>query len=200
MLIMEYADGGTLRRYLTQNFKRMDWNIKLDFAKQIASAVYCLHEHEIVHRDLVSGLKYHTLNSFQIQKLNHFLIMLFSTQKTKNNVKIGDFGISKRICEQTSQLLKGLGNMKYTDPECLKDPDNYVRNMKSDVYSLGMLFWEISSGRIPFESDSLSDNYISIINGKREKTVEGTPLKYVDIYTGILRNYLLFMINILLSL
>ncbi len=64
MLIMEYADGGNLRQYLSRNFKNMDWNMKLNFAKQIASAVYCLHEHEIIHRDLVSGLKlkYHILN------------------------------------------------------------------------------------------------------------------------------------------
>ena len=54
MLIMEYANCGTLRQYLSRNFENMDWNIKLSFAKQIASAVYCLHEHEIVHRDLVS--------------------------------------------------------------------------------------------------------------------------------------------------
>ena len=102
-------------------------------------------------------------------------------------MKIGDFGISKRICEKTSQLLKGLGTIQYTDPEYLKDHDNYVRNMKSDVYSLGMLFWEISSGRVPFESSS--DKYsviMKIISGEREKTIEGTPLKYVDIYTGIL--------------
>ena len=57
MLIMEYADGGTLRQYLTRNFEKMNWKIKLDFAKQIASAVYCLHLHEIVHNDLVSRLK-----------------------------------------------------------------------------------------------------------------------------------------------
>ncbi len=57
MLIMEYANCGTLRQYLSRNFENMDWNIKLSFAKQIASAVYCLHFHEIVHGDLVSRLK-----------------------------------------------------------------------------------------------------------------------------------------------
>ena len=102
-------------------------------------------------------------------------------------MKIGDFGISKRIYEKTSQLLKGLGNVRYIDPECLKDSFNYVRNMESDVYSVGMLLWEISSGRTPF-----GDNYLAImdvvINGKREKIIEGTQLKYVDIYTGIFTN------------
>jgi len=54
MLIIEYADGGTLRQYLHKNFKNMDWDIKLKFAKQIAGAINCLHENEIIHRDLVS--------------------------------------------------------------------------------------------------------------------------------------------------
>ena len=54
MLIIEYADGGTLRQYLNKNFDKMDWDIKLEFAKQIASAICCLHENNIVHRDLVS--------------------------------------------------------------------------------------------------------------------------------------------------
>ena len=57
MLIIEYADGGTLRQYLQKNFESMDWDIKFKFAKQIASAICCLHENGIVHRDLVSDLK-----------------------------------------------------------------------------------------------------------------------------------------------
>ena len=56
MLIVEYADGGTLRQYLKENFEGMNWNIKLKFAKQIASAIDCLHENEIAHQDLVSEI------------------------------------------------------------------------------------------------------------------------------------------------
>ena len=57
MLIIEYADSGTLRQYLRKHFESMGWDIKLKFAKQIASAICCLHENEIVHRDLVSTEK-----------------------------------------------------------------------------------------------------------------------------------------------
>ncbi len=101
-------------------------------------------------------------------------------------MKIGDFGISKHIYEKTNQILKGFGAIIYTDPEYLRSRE-YKRDKKSDVYSLGMLFWEISSGRIPFGTDSLDGNLaLEIIDGKREKIVEGTPLKYINIYTGIL--------------
>ena len=50
---MEYADGGTLRKYLRENFMNLTWEDKCKFAYQLASAVLCLHDEEIVHRDLV---------------------------------------------------------------------------------------------------------------------------------------------------
>ena len=50
---MEYANGGTLKEYLYKNFVKMDWNLKLKFAKQITSAVLFLHENDIIHKDLV---------------------------------------------------------------------------------------------------------------------------------------------------
>ena len=55
MLVMEYADNGTLFKYLSKNFNKMDWSLKLKFAKQISSAVFRLHENDIIHRDLVSS-------------------------------------------------------------------------------------------------------------------------------------------------
>ena len=55
MLVIEYADNGTLHEYLSENFNEMDWNLKLKFAKQISSAIFCLHKNNIIHRDLVSS-------------------------------------------------------------------------------------------------------------------------------------------------
>ena len=97
-------------------------------------------------------------------------------------MKIGDFGLSKHVYERNNKLLKKSEIVRYMDPESLRNPNNF----KFDVYSLGILFWEISSGRIPFESDSPDDIYLAVKNGKRETIVEGTPLQYVNIYTGIL--------------
>jgi serine/threonine protein kinase len=54
LLILEYADSGTLGSYLKENFYKLDWNIKLQFAIQIADAVSCIHQHDIIHCDLVS--------------------------------------------------------------------------------------------------------------------------------------------------
>ena len=54
LLVLEYADSNTLRNYLKDNFNKLDWNMKLQFAIQIADAVSCLHQKNIIHRDLVS--------------------------------------------------------------------------------------------------------------------------------------------------
>ena len=53
MLVLEYADGGTLGKYL-DDARALKWESQLKFAKEIASAILCLHKNDIVHRDLVS--------------------------------------------------------------------------------------------------------------------------------------------------
>jgi serine/threonine protein kinase len=55
---MEYADSGTLRNYLSDHFKNLTWNDKLNLALQLANAILCLHNKEIVHRDLVGLVIY----------------------------------------------------------------------------------------------------------------------------------------------
>ena len=55
---MEYADGGTLKNYLKEHFSDLTWNDKLNLALQLAHAVSCLHDENIVHCDLVIHLYY----------------------------------------------------------------------------------------------------------------------------------------------
>jgi serine/threonine protein kinase len=58
MLVMEYADGGSLRNYLKKNFSKLTWDDKLNMAYQLAYAISCLHDEEIIHRDLVIFIYY----------------------------------------------------------------------------------------------------------------------------------------------
>ena len=53
-LVLEYADGGTLKTYLDGHFNELEWDDKLSLASQLVSAIMCLHEHDIIHRDLVT--------------------------------------------------------------------------------------------------------------------------------------------------
>jgi serine/threonine protein kinase len=52
---LEYADGGTLKNYLSEHFNELDWNDKYQLAFQLTSAVSCIHGFDIIHRDLVSN-------------------------------------------------------------------------------------------------------------------------------------------------
>lgn len=54
-LVKEYADGGTLRNYLKENFNLLDWGNKYELALQLSSAIKLLHENDLVHKDLHSN-------------------------------------------------------------------------------------------------------------------------------------------------
>jgi serine/threonine protein kinase len=80
-----------------------------------------------------------------------------------------------------------LGPIQYIDPQYLEIISTMGKNKSSDIFSLGIILWEISSGNPPFEIESLSnvDLLNSIVKGKREMVIPGTPTKYKEIYTGI---------------
>ncbi|PKC00788.1 kinase-like protein [Rhizophagus irregularis] len=166
-LVLEYADSGTLTTYLNEHFNELEWNDKYQLALQLASAVACMHECDIIHCDL------HADNIFIHQK----------------KIKLADFGLSRKI-SSSSNPSKIFGAIPYMDPKALDKGLNYKLNKKSDVYSVGILIWQISSGYLPFFSKSTkcTNNdgrlILSIINGGREEIIDGTPVKYSNLYTG----------------
>ncbi|CAB5359579.1 unnamed protein product [Rhizophagus irregularis] len=176
LLILECADSGTLGNYLKDNFDRLDWNMKLQFSIQIADAVSCIHQYDIIHCDLHS---------------DNILIH-------QNTIKLADFGLSRRLVEVSTQK-DILGIVPYIDPQHFQEQTNtdnysyhYRPNKKSDVYSVGVLLWEISSGEKPFKS---YDKFylrlklmLEISNGKRESPIPNTPIDYLNIYKECWQN------------
>ncbi|PKY14339.1 kinase-like protein [Rhizophagus irregularis] len=160
-LVLEYADGGTLRAYLKKHFNELNWDDKYQLASQLANAVEFIHECDIIHRDLHS---------------HNILIR-------KKNVKLADFGLSKKIAETTSNS-KVFGVIPYIDPKSFNIKSNkYTLNKKSDIYSIGVLMWEISSGYQPFYGEDYDVSLaLAILNGRRENVIDGTPSAYSNLY------------------
>jgi serine/threonine protein kinase len=97
---------------------------------------------------------------------------------------LADFGLSKKIAEASSNTSKIFGVIPFIDPKKLND-QGYKLNEKSDVYSIGVLMWQISSGTQPFSDFNYDAGLIlSIVNGKREEIIDGTPTNYSNLYTG----------------
>ncbi|CAI2179126.1 13898_t:CDS:2 [Funneliformis geosporum] len=156
-MILEYANGGNLRDYLgnKRNFISLQWKDKIRMALDITSGLMCLHKDNIIHRDL------HSKN-----------ILVHN-----NRLMIADLGLSKKITEVTTTS-KFEGMAEYIDPQCYII-DKYIRDKKSDIYSLGVLLWEITSGRPPFSNfDNRFTLIYQLINSQiRESPEENTPLK-----------------------
>ena len=69
-MVLEYADGGSLKTYLEEHFNELDWNDKFRLASQLASAILCLHECDIIHRDLV------IYSTFTLTNFVEFIILI----------------------------------------------------------------------------------------------------------------------------
>ena len=106
---------------------------------------------------------------------------------------MADFGLSKRIETSSNIQSKLFGVVPYVDPKSFSRQRNsnneikaYSLNEKSDIYSVGVLLWEISSGKPPFCNEPYDIGLAMEISlqGYREKPVPDTPENYVKIYTG----------------
>ncbi|PKC13685.1 kinase-like protein [Rhizophagus irregularis] len=158
VLVLEYADSGTLDTYLNEHFNKLNWNDKHNLALQLANAVSYLHDYDIIHRDL------HANNILVHQK----------------SIKLADFGLSKKTNKKSSNTLHIFGVIPYMDPKVFHTED-YELNKKSDVYSVGMLLWQISSGCRPFCTEGYNAKLgLAIIYGQREAPIDGTPDEYSE--------------------
>ncbi|KAF0403896.1 kinase-like protein [Gigaspora margarita] len=159
-MVLQLANNGDLREYLKINFPMLEWADKLRMAREISDGLEFLHNNDIIHRDL------HSKN------------ILVHDEK----LLISDFGLSKDETSKTSSASVH-GMQAYIDPQCLENV-SYKRSKKSDIYSFGVILWEISSGRLPFQSLPKTPYaiIIHVSKGGREKPVEGTPDSYIQLY------------------
>src|SRR5688572_14069079 len=160
MLIMKYYESGSLRHYMTENFYNLGWTDKLDILCHIIKGLDHIHSSNFIHRDLHSGN------------------ILYSNTNSEHPVVISDLGISKPSIESTDNN-EVYGIVSYMDPEILRG-NKYTT--ASDIYSFGMIMWELMTGRVPFwDQDDDMKLSIEICNGLRPPIVTNAPDGYIGL-------------------
>ena len=127
---MELIDGITLKEYLSRRGRLSPKEVTV-FATQIARALEHAHDHNIIHRDI---------------KPQNIMLLRDGT------VKVADFGIAHFAArENTYSKGEAIGSVHYVSPEQARG--SYVDN-RTDLYSLGVVMYEMITGRLPFEGDT----------------------------------------------
>ncbi|RHZ43852.1 hypothetical protein Glove_851g16 [Diversispora epigaea] len=149
-----YARDGDLNHFFKKNFAEITWNKKIKFLWDIVEGLEKIHCNEILHRDLHGG---------------NILI-----KDNDNNAIISDLGFSRPANIDSNLSGKSIyGIIPYMAPELFK---GQTYSYASDIYSLGMIMWQLTSGHRPFHDQEHGPKLIlDILDGKRPEITEDTP-------------------------
>ena len=139
-IVMELIDGITLKQYMEKR-GYLNWKETLHFAIQIAKALEHAHSRGLVHRDI---------------KPHNVMVL------KNGSVKVADFGIARVMSKSNTLTKEALGSVHYISPEQAKG--GRVDN-RSDLYSLGIVMYEMITGRVPYDGESPVGIAIQHING-----------------------------------
>ncbi len=128
-IVMELIDGITLKQYMERR-GRMDWRESLHFISQIMRGLSHAHSRGIIHRDI---------------KPQNIMVL------RDGSVKVADFGIACLANASQTLTQEALGSVHYISPEQARGDRIDAR---SDIYSAGVVLYEMLTGRLPFEGDS----------------------------------------------
>ena len=140
-IVMELIDGITLKQYMQKKGNKLNWREALHFITQITKALGHAHSRGIIHRDI---------------KPHNIMVL------RDGSVKVADFGIARVSSGGHSTLTQeALGSVHYISPEQARGSHIDAR---SDLYSAGVVLYEMITGRLPFEGDNAVSVAIQHIN------------------------------------
>ncbi|EXX68131.1 Ypk2p [Rhizophagus irregularis DAOM 197198w] len=161
VMVLEYADDGSLRKYLDTNFNKLLWRNKFIYLYDIINGLRFIHESNLIHRNLHSG----------------------NILKLKYNAAITDIGLCKPAnCNVQKNNIYGV--LPYIAPEILR---GQTYTQAADIYSFGIIMYEVISGLPPFY-DLSHDEYlaIKICQGLRPRFDIKVPQLIVDLIKSCL--------------
>ncbi len=149
-IVMELIDGITLKQYMERKGV-LNWKETLHFAIQIGKALEHAHSRGLVHRDI---------------KPHNVMVL------KNGSVKVADFGIAQVMTQSDTLTKEALGSVHYISPEQAKGGRV---DHRSDLYSLGVVMYEMIAGRPPFDGDTPVSVAIQHINAVPEKPSAFNP-------------------------
>ena len=151
-IVMELIRGKTLKEIIVEERGPLPWKWSVNVAMQIASALEMAHKNNIIHRDI---------------KPRNIII-------TEDGIaKVTDFGIAKAVSNSTITAFgTTLGSVHYFSPEHARG--GYT-DAKSDLYSLGVVMYEMVTGRVPFDADTPVSVALKHMQEEPEEPIELNP-------------------------
>ena len=163
-IVMELVQGKTLKEIIVEEGGPLPWKWSVNIAIQIASALEVAHKNNIVHRDI---------------KPHNIII-------TEDGVaKVTDFGIAKAVSNSTITAFgTTIGSVHYFSPEHARGG---FTDAKSDLYSLGVVMYEMVTGRVPFDADTPVSVALKHMQEQPEEPIEVNPNVPIAINKIIMR-------------
>ena len=150
-IVMEYLNGITLKEYMRQIGRALSWKDTIHFIAQVLQALEHAHANGVVHRDI---------------KPQNIILL------ADGSVKVMDFGIA-RISRSENQTVtdKAIGSVHYISPEQAK---GHTTDAKADIYSVGVMMYEMLTNTLPFDADS------PVSVAMKQITDTAKPLREID--------------------